>query len=51
VRFARSIRQGILGVIVLALLVPAACIIVDEKCSRGLDNVDITYEEWRDARK
>jgi hypothetical protein len=44
-RFSKSIATGILGVIFLILLLGVAMLIVDERASRSLENVDLTWDE------
>ena len=46
-KFARSPLQAVLGIALLILLIPAACVVVDERMSRQLDDVDPTMEEMR----
>jgi hypothetical protein len=45
VRFSRSLASGILGVVTLVLLVCVTLIIIDERASKSLENVDLTWDE------
>lgn len=45
IKFARSIVAGIVGIIVLAVLVCVMIVIVDERCSKALDENDIVWDE------
>jgi hypothetical protein len=45
VRFSRSVASGVLGVLLLALLICLAMLIVDERASKSLENVDLTWDE------
>ncbi|MBE3040287.1 MAG: hypothetical protein IMZ62_15935 [Chloroflexi bacterium] len=44
-RFSKSTRSGLLGIVFLVLLIGVAMLIVDERASKSLDNVDITWDE------
>lgn len=51
VKFARSRREAVVGIILLVLLAVAWMVFIDERLSKQLDDVDLTYEEyiaWRD---
>jgi uncharacterized protein YoxC len=44
-RFARSPLHLIVGIVVLILMLAVSIVMVDERLSRQLDNVDPTAEE------
>ena len=47
-KFATSLREAVLGLLLLALLIAVACVVVDERLSRQLSENDPTWEEQMD---
>jgi len=48
-KLSRSPLQAVLGTLLLALLIPRACVFTDERLSKQLDDPDATMEEMRQA--
>lgn len=44
-RFSRSLSSGIAGILALIVLIALWMLITDERCSRNVSNMDITFEE------
>lgn len=44
-RFSRSVSSGVFGVVLLVLLLAFSMLIVDERASKSLENVDLTWDE------
>lgn len=44
-KFAKSFAHGFIGIIILLLIIAIGFNLIDDKCSKILDNVDLTWEE------
>lgn len=44
-KFARSVSQGVFGVILLVILLFIGTNLINDKLSKQLDNVDLTWSE------
>ena len=44
-RFARSVAEGVIGIIVFLFLLCVMANIIADRCSMNLDSTDLTWEE------